>query len=67
MIDARSFCNLIIAFFFCRINNSSSRLSSMGLLVVVVVVVVAGMEMTVEGCACCGGASVVRARFSGLR
>ena len=38
----------------------------MGLLVVVVVVV-AGMVMTVEGCACCDGASVVRARFSGLR
>ena len=66
MIDARSFCNLIIAFFFCRINNSSSRLSIMGLLVVVVVV--AGvMEMTVDVCACCGGAVDVRVWFWGLR
>ena len=38
----------------------------MGLLVVVVVVA-GGMEMTVDGCACCGGATVVRARFWGLR
>ena len=63
IIDARSFCNLIISFFFCRISSSSLRLSSMGL-AVVVVVVVAGMVMMVEGCVCCG-ATVVRARLSG--